>query len=211
MTAKLWGRASSVNVQKVMWALAECDVAHERVDAGWTYGQNDTPEFLAMAPFGMVPVWQEGDFAIWESHAILRHLARGPCAALWPEDIQDQARADLWIEFTATTLLPPLSGLFYQTVRNPPEELSAEAMAKNSATLDKVLDVLETYLEGRDWLLGDALTMADIAVGTPMFRYHEMDIPRQDRPVLTAYYERMKARAAYQGSAMTSYEELRAV
>ncbi len=211
MTAKLWGRASSVNVQKVMWALAECDVPHERIDAGWTYGRNDTPEFLAMAPFGMVPVWQEGDFALWESHAILRHLARGPCAALWPKDMQDQARADLWIEFTATTLLPPLTGLFYQTVRNPPEARSDEAMAKHSATLDRVLDVLEARLDGQDWLLGDALSMADIAVGTPMFRYHNMDIPRQDRPVLTAWYQRMTARAAYQGSAMTSYEELRAV
>jgi glutathione S-transferase len=211
MTPKLWGRASSVNVQKVMWALAECDVAHERIDAGWTYGQTDTPEFLAMAPFGMVPVWQEGDFAIWESHAILRHLARGPCAALWPEDLADQARADMWIEFTGTTLLPPMTGLFYQTVRNPPEARSDEAIAKHLATLNKVLDVLESRLDGRDWLVGDMLTMADIAVGTPLFRYHKMDITRHDRPVLSAYYDRLTSREAYHGSAMTSYEELRAV
>ena len=210
MTATLWGRASSVNVQKVMWALAECDVPHDRVDAGWTYGQTETPEFLAMAPFGMVPVWQEGDFAIWESHVILRHLARGACVALWPTGLQDQARADLWIEFTATTLLPPLSVVFYQTVRNPPEDLSQAVVDKNLATLNKVLDVLEARLGGSDWLLGDKPTMADIAVGTPLFRYHNMDIPRQERPVLSAYYDRMKARTAYQGSAMTSYEELRA-
>ena len=53
--------------------------------------------------------------------------------------------------------------------------------------------------------------MADVAAGTPMFRYFHMGIPRQDRLAIAEWYNRMKARPAYQDSAMTSYEELRAV
>ena len=207
----LWGRASSVNVQKVMWALAECHVPHERRDAGWTYGQTDTEAFRAMAPLGRVPVWQEGDFALWESHVILRHLARGPCAALWPEDRLARAEADLWMEFTTTTLLPALLGVFHQKVRMTESERSEAAIARHLKGLEAALDILEARLEGRDWLLGNALTLADITAGVGMFRYHDMDIPRRDRPAILAWYDRMRARPAYQGSAMTSYDELRAV
>lgn len=211
MTPVLWGRASSVNVQKVMWALAECDVPHKRVDAGWTYGQNDTPEFLKMAPLGQVPVWQERDLAIWESHVILRHLARGPCSALWPDDPAGQAKADLWMEFTTTTLQPPLIGVFYQQVRNRPEDRSDEVMGVHMKALDRALDIVAAALEGHDWLAGDTLSMADVAAGTSMFRYHHMDIPRRDRPAISAWYDRMVSRPAYRATAMTSYEELRAV
>lgn len=209
MTPVLWGRASSVNVQKVMWALAECDVAHERVDAGWTYGRTDTPEFRAMAPLGRVPVWQEDGLTLWESHVILRHLGRGPCAALWPADRAARATADLWMEFTTTTLLPALLGVFHQTVRTPRSERSDTTIARHLRGLEKAMDILEDRLAGRPWLLGDDLSLADITAGTPMFRYHDMDIPRAERPAIAAWYERMRDRAAYRGSAMTSYEELR--
>ena len=164
-----------------------------------------------MAPLGRVPVWQEGDLTLWESHVILRHLARGPCAALWPEDSADQAKADLWMEFTTTTLLPPLIGVFYQQVRNRPDDRSDEMMNVHMKALNKALDIVEGALEGKDWLVGGRLSMADVAAGTPMFRYFHMDIPRQDRPAIAEWYNRMEARPAYQGSAMTSYEELRAV
>src|SRR5882724_8246835 len=82
----LWGRESSSNVQKVRWALAELGLAYEHIRAGGRYGDNRTPEFLAMNPNGLVPVLRDGDLAMWESHAILRYLAATYGAgSLWPE------------------------------------------------------------------------------------------------------------------------------
>lgn len=208
-TPTLWGRASSVNVQKVMWALTECGIAHERIDAGGKYGRTDTPEFAAMAPMRRVPVWQEEGLTLWESHAILRHLARGPCAALWPEARVEQALADQWIEFTTTTLLPPLIGVFFQTFRLPDNMRSADTLAVALRDLNAALDVLEDALTGRDWLAGDTFSIADIAAGSGMYRYYTLEIPRPGRPALARWYARLSARPAYRETVMTSYEELR--
>ena len=70
----VYGRATSSNVQLVMWALAELGLAHERLDFGHVYGGTDTPEFRAMNPNGLVTVLRDGATVIWESMAILRYL-----------------------------------------------------------------------------------------------------------------------------------------
>lgn len=209
MTPTLWGRASSVNVQKVMWALAECDVPHIRKDAGGKYGQTDTDEFGAMAPLRRVPVWQDGDLALWESHAILRHLGRGNAAALWPDDTRLQARCDQWMDFTSTTVMPPFIGVFYQMVRFAPDARSPDALAAHLSALNAALDVLEGQLANGDWLVGDTMTLADIAAGTPMYRYFDLDLDHGNRPALRAWYDSLTRRPAYQATVMTSYDELR--
>lgn len=209
MTPILWGRASSVNVQKVMWALEECDVVHERIDAGGKYGQTDTAEFGAMNPLRRVPVWQDNGLTLWESHAILRHLARGRASALWPSTNHEQAVADQWIEFTTTTLLPPLIGVFFETVRLPLNKRSAKALDKHLDRLDTALDILDQRLASSPWLAGPAFSIADIAAGSPMYRYFTMDIPRPARSAVDDWYARLTKRPAYAKTVMTSYEELR--
>ena len=209
MTPVLWGRTSSVNVQKVMWALEECGIPHERFDAGGKYGQTDTVEFGAMNPLRRVPVWQEDGLTLWESHAILRHLARGPAAALWPETRNEQAIADQWIEFTTTTLLPPLIGVFFETVRLPLDQRSPEKLAKHLGALDAALDILDGRISRSPCLAGERFSIADIAAGSPLYRYFTMDIPRPARSALDEWYTGLTERPAYAKTVMTSYEELR--
>src|SRR6202140_2185176 len=72
---KIWGRANSVNVQKVLWCLSELDIAYQRIDAGMAFGKNNEPDYLAMNPNGRVPTLVEGDFVLWESNSIMRYLA----------------------------------------------------------------------------------------------------------------------------------------
>lgn len=210
MTRILWGRASSVNVQKVMWALAEAGVEHERRDAGGRYGQTDTDAFAAINPNRRVPVWQEDGLTLWESHAILRHLGRGPAAALWPAAPASRAIADQWMEFASTTLLPPFIGVFWQVVRTPAGERSATALERHLRKLDAALDVVETRLSAVPHLAGAEFSLADIAAGAAMYRYHDIDIPRRDRPSLSAWYARLRQRPAFRETVMTSYQELRA-
>ena len=209
MTPVLWGRASSVNVQKIMWALEECGIAHRRIDAGGRYGQTDTAEFAEMNPMRRVPVWQEDGLTLWESHAILRHLARGPGAALWPKTRNEQAIADQWIEFTTTTLLPPLISVFFETVRLPPNERSPEMLSKHLGALDAALDILDGRISQSPWLAGKHFGIADIAAGSPLYRYFTMDIRRPARAALDDWYGRLTERPAYVKTVMTSYEELR--
>ena len=72
---KIWGRNTSVNVQKVMWAVGELGLPHERIDVGGSFGKNNEPAYLAMNPNGLVPTLEEDGFVLWESNAIVRHLA----------------------------------------------------------------------------------------------------------------------------------------
>ena len=71
---KVWGRNTSSNVQKVMWAIGELGLEHERVDIGGPFGKNKEPAYLAMNPNGLVPTLEDGDVMIWESNSIVRYL-----------------------------------------------------------------------------------------------------------------------------------------
>lgn len=205
----LWGRASSVNAQKPMWLLAELGIVHQRIDTGWTYGGTDTDAFRRMNPTGLVPVWQEDDgFALAESNAILRYLARD-AETWWPADPRRRARVDQWMEFATTTLLVALAKVFYAKVRLDPATTTAAQMQDYLAGLDRALDILDEHLSHSACLAADHLTLADISAGTQMFRVYDLDIPRRPRPALDRWYAEMCARPGYQASAMTSYDELR--
>ena len=84
---KVWGRRSAFNVQKVMWLLGELGLAHEHAPAGGSFGGLDDPAFRPLNPHGLVPVIQDGDVVVWQSHAILRYLAaRYGIGLFWSDD-----------------------------------------------------------------------------------------------------------------------------
>lgn len=205
----LWGRASSVNVQKVMWALAECGAQYERVDAGGKYGRTDTDEYGEMNPTRRVPTWQEGELTLWESNVILRHLARGPTGKLMPHGDEAAAIADQWMEFASTSIQPSFLGVFFQKVRFRPEDRSEAILSKYLKNLTEALRILDQRLANSAWLAGDSFSIADIASGAMMYRYYDMEIERMDLPALKDWYDRLAIRPAYRQIVMTSYDELR--
>ena len=103
---KVWGRASSSNVQSVMWCIAELGLPHERIDAGLMYGVNNTPDYLAMNPNGTIPTLIDDDGpAMWESGAILRYLANSYAdEPFWPKDPLRRADVDRWAEWAKVSV-----------------------------------------------------------------------------------------------------------
>src|ERR1700761_4265777 len=97
----IWGRANSVNVQKVLWCCDELKLAYERIDAGLQFGRNNEPGYLEMNPMGRVPTLVDGDFVLWESNSIIRYLAMqyGATATLYPADPKVRASADRWLDW----------------------------------------------------------------------------------------------------------------
>ncbi len=90
----IWGRANSVNVQKVLWCLRELDLAYERIDAGMAFGRNHDPDYLAMNPNARVPTLVDGDFVLWESNSIMRYLvlAYGKGSPIYPDGAETARR-----------------------------------------------------------------------------------------------------------------------
>ncbi|WP_341860812.1 glutathione S-transferase N-terminal domain-containing protein [Gymnodinialimonas sp. 57CJ19] len=192
----LWGRPSSVNVQKVLWALSESAVPFDHHIVGGKYGGTDTATFKVMTPVPRVPVLQDGDLTLWESHAILRHLAGGV-----------PPLADQWMEYTTSTLQPAFLQMFYELVRTAPADRTKDAEALKATFLAAVAP-LEWQLRKTQWLGGDSFGMADIAAGAMMVRACDLCDPLS--PQVARWYEQLQTRPAYRAVVMTSYEELRA-
>ncbi len=208
----VYGRASSSNVQAVMWGIGELGLAHERLDYGLSYGGTDTPEYLAMNPHGLVPTIRDGDLVLWQSCAILRYLAAkyGDGGAFWPADPVARARVDMWAEwgkadFSSDFTVP----IFWSRVRTAAVDRDEAALTHALAKFDGYLGHLETQLGDNPYVTGADFTLADIVIGHVLFRYFNIDIPRTNRPVIDAYYERLQARPAFRDHVMVSYEILR--
>lgn len=207
----IWGRANSFNVQKVIWLIEEMQLPHLHVEAGGKHGGLDAPEFLAMNPHGKVPVIKDGDVAVWESHAILRYLAASYERPLfWPVAPAERARIDAWMDWAQTTLQPDfLSGVFWGYFRTPAPKRDMARVTEALARCAQHFTLLDTmFADGRHFLLGNHLTLADIAVGTHLYRYFEMDLDRPAVPNLQEYYERLQNRPAYRHGVMVPFDDL---
>jgi len=210
---KVWGRRSSSNVQAVMWCIAELDIAHERIDAGHTFGVVDTAGYLAMNPNGTVPTIVDGDGApIWETGAILRYLAsRYGSQGFWPGDPAARAQVDKWAEWAKVNIATRFTvPIFWQIVRTPAAERDLDGVRRGLQTLDRFLAIADSRLAEGAWIAGDALTLADIQFGHCLYRYHDIDIDRTEHPNLERYYARLTDRPAFREHVMVSYDELRA-
>lgn len=196
---KIWGRANSINVQKVLWTCEALGLPFERIDAGMQFGVNDTPQFLAMNPNGLVPVLQDGALTLWESHAIVRHLARKyGQGRLWPADEVAAAHADQWMDWCASTVWPDMKVVFMNLVRFAPEQRNMAAVAQSTQMLGKSLAILDRHLENRRYVAADHLTMGDIPLAVIAYRWFSLDIARVNLPHLKAWYERVASEPAFQ-------------
>src|SRR5215212_444671 len=126
---RIWGRNTSVNVQKVMWALGELGVPHERIDVGGPFGKNNEPPYLAMNPNGVVPTLEEDDgYTLWESNSIVRYLGgRYGAGKLEPSDPKIRARAQSWMDWQLSIAGPAIFPVFWGLVRTPPEKRDPKA------------------------------------------------------------------------------------
>ncbi len=208
----VYGRATSSNVQAVMWAIGELGLEHERLDYGHVYGGLDTPDYRAMNPNGLVPVLRDGDLVMFESSAILRYLgSRYGRFPFWPEDPVARGPIDMWAEWAKTTLVRDFNiPVFWAVVRTPASKRDPAALAAGLAQLDRSLDILEGQLGDGPWVMGPDLTLADIVCGHVLYRYFTIDIARRARPALEGYYQRLTDRPAFAEHVMVSYEVLRA-
>jgi glutathione S-transferase len=164
---KIWGRANSVNVQKVLWCLRELDLPFERVDAGMAFGRTRDPDYLAMNPNARVPTLVDGDYVLWESNSVMRYLvlAYAPQSPLYPQSPKLRAGVDRWLDWTLSTLQPVDRPVFWALVRTPPEQRDMVAIQKDADAEAAQWMIVDAYLATRRFIEGDEFTLADIALG----------------------------------------------
>lgn len=197
---KLWGRASSSNVMKVLWLCEELGIPYERVDAGGAFGRTREPGYLAMNPNARVPTLEEPDgFTLWESNTICRYLVatRAPGHALHPAEPRARARVERWMDWQLGHLNAPMTVIFFTYVRTPPErrDMAATAAARDEA--EALWDIVEGALAEGPYLCGEAPSLADVALGPQLHRWLNLPIARKAQPRLLAWHRRLLQRPGY--------------
>ena len=196
----IWGRANSVNVQKVLWCLQELDLAYERIDAGMAFGKNREAEYLAMNPNGRVPTLVDGDFVLWESNSIMRYLVRAyrPQSPIYPHAPKVRAGVDRWLDWTLSTLQPVDRPVFWALVRTPPEQRDMVAIQKDADAEAVQWRIVDAQLSTRRFIEGDDFTLADIALGAYARRWLGVEgIARPRFANLERWYARLAGRAGF--------------
>lgn len=166
----VFGSTLSPYVRKVMVFGAEKGVALELKPAGMGRGGED---FAAASPFGKMPGFQDGDFRISDSTAIVTYLeARFPQPALIPASPEDRARTIWFDEFADTMMMGAGSAIFGERFVRPrvlkqPGDAQAADRAEQEL-LPPLFDYLEGVVPEDGYLVGGGLTLADIAVASPL-------------------------------------------
>jgi glutathione S-transferase len=208
---KVWGRKTSINVQKVMFAVGELGLEHQRFDFGGQHGGLDTPEYGLLNPNRLVPTIEDKGLVLWESNAIIRHLAqRYGRGTLSPADELTFARADSWMDWSLTTVYNDIITTgFLQLIRTPARERNLGLVEAAARRAGEKLGVLNQQLNGRSYIVGETLTIADVAVGTLMYRYFNLPITRPALSNVEAWYGRLTRRPAYQQHVMIEFESMK--
>ncbi|HVM80352.1 MAG TPA: glutathione S-transferase family protein [Stellaceae bacterium] len=196
---KIWGRANSSNVQKVLWGCAEMNIEFERVDAGGPFGVTKEPAYLAMNPNALVPTVEDGKAVIWESNTILRYLAatRG-FPKLHPADPVERTHVERWMDWQISALAQPMATLLFGYYRMKPEQRDTGALEAAHRRCADLWKILEGHMRhGKAYIAGNDLTLADICMGIFIHRWYNYPVERPETPHLRAWYDRLATRPGY--------------
>ncbi len=195
---RLLGRKTSGNVQKVIWFCEERGLDYSSEDYGRQFGNTDDRAYLDLNPNGKVPTLVDGDVIVWESNTILRYLCnRTDDATLYPADPGIRSQAERWMDWQLASLNNAYMGIFKET-KKPEAERSAATLAAHSADMAAQLTILDGGLAGRQWLAGDAISLAEICLGPIVHRCLGFPIELPALPAVRGWHERFSTRPAFQ-------------
>jgi len=178
---------------RVRWALEEVGQAYDvRL---LSFGEMKQPAHLALHPFGQIPTYEEGELALFESGAIVFHIAERH-AGLLPDDANARARAIAWMFAALNTLEPPIFERALATILERDEPWYAQRLRALEDSIGKRLGELSRRLGDADWLDG-AFSAGDLLMVTVLRRLQGSGL-LEEHPNLCAYVARAEARPAYQ-------------
>ena len=174
---KIWGRNTSSNVQKAMWAVGELGLEHNRIDVGGAFGKTKEPAYLAMNPNSLVPTLEEEDgFTLWESNSVVRYLASkyDKSGVLEPKDPKQRALASQWMDWQLSVVGPAITPAFWGLIRTAPEKRDAAAIKTSQDKATDAMKILDAQLAKTAYVAGPAFSYGDIPLGVMCYRYQQL-------------------------------------
>jgi glutathione S-transferase len=196
---KIYGRANSINVRKVLWIADEVGEPYTREDWGRGFRPTSDPEFQRISAFGVVPVIDDGGFILRESNTIVRYLAAKHARAdLYPSGLRERASVESWMDWAATDLYQGVRPVFLGIVVKSPAFQDPKLIEAGIAEWSGQMRLLEAALaRGGPFLAGSEFTVADIPAGLVVNRWFSIPFEKPALPAVAAYYDRLAERPAY--------------
>jgi glutathione S-transferase len=196
---KIWGRTTSSNVQKVLWTCAELNIEYDRVDHGGPFGGNRDPEYLRLNPNGLVPTVIDGDLVMWESNTVCRYLctthANGE--TLYPRDPAARTHVERWMDWQLSVIGGPMGALLQGLIRSTPETRDPAAIEAARRRAIAAWEIVDDALASQPYLGGQSLSLAEIVMGTHIYRWFNYAIERPHLDHLQAWYDRISGRPGF--------------
>ena len=206
---KLYGFGPTRSL-RAQWALNELGAAFEFIPVNLLAGEHKSPDFLRLNPAGKVPVLVDGDRIITESAAIVLYLAgKFPEKGLLPANLDQRAQVYRWLMFAVTELEQPLWRIAKHTAIYPEARRLPADIALAKEEFHAMAAILDTHLEGRQFVVGDSITAADCVTAYLIDWANEARLIA-DFARLRDYLERMYARVTAPKRIAEAFREIRA-
>jgi glutathione S-transferase len=195
---ELLGRATSGNVQKVIFALEELGLPYERKDYGRQFENTTTAQYAALNPMKKVPTLVDGDTVVWQSNTILRYLANKTGSALYPADAAQRSQVERWMDWLLAELNPAYLAGFRDS-----KKAEGERAPDTATNLGNELALLEERLAKSAWVAGTQFSLADIALGPIIKRCIGFQLGLPAMPRTQAWIAALLKRPAFQKATAT--------
>jgi glutathione S-transferase len=202
---RLYYHPLSSNSRRVTMTAIHLSVKLDLAAVDLLKGEHRRQPYLQMNPNGAVPLLDDGGFYVWESHAIMQYLAdKMPGQTLYPAELQSRANVNRWLFWSAYHFTPAVGFISRQRVSKRMVGGSGEPdpveIERGERLLIAAARVLDAHLAGKQWIAGDGLTLADLAIASPLMHTAAAQLPVLGFENLQAWFARVQALDAWQKS-----------
>jgi glutathione S-transferase len=201
---RLYHHPMSFNARRAVMTALHLDAKVELVLVDLSKGAQRKPEYLRLNPNGKVPVLEDGGVALWESCAIMQYLAdKTPGQRLYPTELRARADVNQWLFWSAHHWSPAVSVLNWENFVKKligAGEPDPSAVQRGEGLVTDCAAVLDAHLERRSWVSGDALTLADFALASPLMAIGPAKLPVARHANLMRWFERVQELSAWRAT-----------
>jgi glutathione S-transferase len=196
---KILGKASSINVRKVLWTCAEIGLPFAREDWGGGFRSTNEAPFLRLNPNALVPVLLDEDFVLWESNAICRYLAlKAGRTDLLPSEPRARASVEQWMDWQATDLNTAWRYAFMALVRKSAAHTDPAQIDSSVAAWNALMGILDRQIGSTNaYAAGARFTLADIVLGVSLNRWNLTPFAKPELVEIRRYWERLASRDGF--------------
>jgi len=203
---RLYHHPMSSNARRAVMTAVHLGLKLDLTVVDLAKGAQRDPQFLRMNPNGKVPVLDDDGFFLTESHAIMQYLAdKTPGQTLYPQELRARADVNRWLFWSAQHFQPAVSVLGWEHLVKPILGMGDADPAQvklGNGLVSACAAILDAHLAGKSWISGDALSLADYAIATPLAYIQQAKLPVSEHTNVLAWFARVQELEAWKRTGM---------